>query len=49
MIKKKQKKPNWVIYIPDRSYAVGEGVGVGWPGVKVCPGMNCETVDPLMS
>ena len=27
---------------------MGEGVGVGWPGVKVCPGMDCETVDPLM-
>ena len=27
---------------------MGEGVGVGWPGVKVCAGMDCETVDPLM-
>ena len=27
---------------------MGEGVGVGWPGVKVCPGMDSETVDPLM-
>ena len=52
---KKIKKRTQLGYLHSRSLICcgrggwcGLARGESWPGVKVCPGMDCETVDPLM-